>query len=83
MLCVGPGEGSAAMALLAHAQETRDVKVIISYHIISCYIVFSRMRSEGFPFIVWGVWGLDRVRFVCCRASRSERVGARRRAVRR
>ena len=20
---------------------------------------FSRMRSEGFPFIVWGVWGLD------------------------
>ena len=44
---------------------------------------FSRMRSEGFPFIVWGSGGWTRVRFVCCRASRrraSERVVARRSA---
>ena len=39
-------------------------------------VYFSRMRSEGFPFIVWGSGGWTRVRFVCCVpavASRSRR----------
>ena len=38
------------------------------------------MRSEGFPFIVWGSGGWTRVRFVCCVPAPSSRVGARRRA---
>ena len=31
------------------------------------------MRSEGFPFIVWGSGGWTRVRFVCCVPARSRR----------
>ena len=38
---------------------------------------YSRMRSEGFPFIVWGSGGWTRVRFVCCVPARSRRVASR------
>ena len=35
--------------------------------------VCSPMRSEGFPFIVWGSGGWTRVRFVCCVPARCRR----------
>ena len=35
--------------------------------------VFSRMRREGFPFIVWGSGGWTRVRVVCAVGSRARR----------
>ena len=35
------------------------------------------MRSEGFPFIVWGSGGWTCVRFVCCVPARSSRVASR------
>ena len=41
------------------------------------------MRSEGFPFIVWGSGGWTRVRFVCCVPARSSRVASRHRESRR
>ena len=34
---------------------------------------FSRMRSDGFPFIVWGSGGWTRVRVVCAVESRARR----------
>ena len=37
------------------------------------------MRSEGFPFIVWGSGAWTRVRFVCCVPARSSRVASRHR----
>ena len=42
----------------------------------ACHNHFSRMRSEGFPFIVWGSGGWTRVRFVCCVPAWSSRVVA-------
>ena len=36
-------------------------------------LFLSRMRSEGFPFIVWGSGRWTRVRVVCCLSARSRR----------
>ena len=52
--------------------------LLMSYLDLPELLLYSRKRSEGFPFIVWGSGGWTRVRFVCCVASfrRASRRGA-------